>query len=112
MGSFNNLLSFTDEYKHLFLYNHFIKENKSISYYGANSDVTFMPGFGYVESINDYNIIKIDYPRNIINIYSVKKYYWTSKQSNFSFSKEYYNVDDNNVFKNFKIGIALNEVVH
>ncbi|TXG51498.1 hypothetical protein EZV62_024022 [Acer yangbiense] len=64
MGSCNGFLSVVDEYKHLFPYNPSIKECKCMSYYGINSDVAFMFGFGYTEFIDNYKIDENDVREN------------------------------------------------
>ncbi|KAL5840879.1 hypothetical protein ACOSQ3_013549 [Xanthoceras sorbifolium] len=86
IGSCNGLLCVTNPCRQIFLYNPSIKECKFIRYFGANSDGTsFIHGFG-----DDYKIVRIISPGNVVKVYSVRKSSWTIIESDLLFPEEYF----------------------
>ncbi|KAI9201265.1 hypothetical protein LWI28_020930 [Acer negundo] len=107
IGSCNGLLGLIMEYSELFVYNPSTQECKEISGFGGPTEITYLYGFGYAESIDDYKLVKIAGPGEIVEVYSLRKDSWTSIESGFLFPEKYY---EEGVF--VKVGFYLNGAIH
>ncbi|KAK2659686.1 hypothetical protein Ddye_006219 [Dipteronia dyeriana] len=107
IGSCNGLLGLIMEYSELFVYNPSTQECKEISGFGGPTEITYLYGFGYAESIDDYKLVKIAGPGEIVEVYSLRKDSWTSIESDFLFPETYY---EEGVF--VKVGFYLNGAIH
>ncbi|TXG52840.1 hypothetical protein EZV62_022009 [Acer yangbiense] len=107
IGSCNGLLGLATEFSSaLFVYNPSTHECKQIARLGARTS-TYLYGFGYAESIDDYKLVKIADPGEIVEVYSLGKNSWTSVKSGFLFPKKYYKMS----FL-VKVGVYLNGAIH
>ncbi|TXG52846.1 hypothetical protein EZV62_022015 [Acer yangbiense] len=108
IGSCNGLLGLTTGLNtDLFVYNPSTQECKQILRFGGSTDITYLYGFGYVESIDDYKLVRIAGPGEIVEVYSLGKKSWSSIKSGFLFPKKYYKVG----FL-IKVGVYLNGAIH
>ncbi|TXG52847.1 hypothetical protein EZV62_022016 [Acer yangbiense] len=108
IGSCNGLLGLTTGLNtDLFVYNPSTQECKQILRCGGSTDIAYLYGFGYVESIDDYKLVRIACPGEIVEVYSLGKKSWSSIKSGFLFPKKYYKAG----FL-IKVGLYLNGAIH
>ncbi|KAI9201485.1 hypothetical protein LWI28_024191 [Acer negundo] len=108
IGSCNGLLCLTTGFNtDLFVYNPSTQECKQILRFGGSTSIAYLYGFGYVESIDDYKVVRIACRGEIVEVYSLGKKSWSTIKKGFLFPKKYYKAG----FL-IKVGLYLNGAIH
>ncbi|TXG64736.1 hypothetical protein EZV62_011730 [Acer yangbiense] len=101
ISSSNGLLCFRLG-KYFWLYNPSTRERKQVPDFNFPKHMDSGFGFSYVDSIDDYKLVILHRPGNIVDIYSLRKNSWTSIQHDFCIGYGFFR----------QLGFPLNGAIH